>query len=326
MSQPAKQPEVSSAAMVLAPTDFQDRGACPLCGAAGKDAFATVHDFDVIPVRRCKACGLMHSGRIMSASGTAKYYQDVFGSEFHRKGQMINAEVNFVALSKLVPLREVNTVLDVGCGYGYLPRMLKDAGKRPMGVEVSKGESEFARTQLGLDVRTGMLEQVGMPTGWFDAVASFEVIEHVPRPVEFVRSMAAHIRPGGFVIVGTDNFESPVVQRMGARFPKWIPHTHVNHFGPETLTETMRRAGLKVEGVWSYTPLENSIRSRLPKYRKPVDVKAAWNFAGHVKEEMGRNYPMFWLRRELAKVWSARLTLRKNGAGSMIFAVGRPRD
>ena len=309
----------------LSTGDFIDRGPCPLCGSVGDASFETVYDFDVVPVRRCRDCGLVHSARIMSDAGTAKYYQDVFGSEFHKRGQMINADVNMLALKKMLPMREVATFLDVGCGYGFLPWLLKSIGVKPMGVEISRGEAQHARDYLTIDVRTGTLENAGMPTNWFDAAACFEVIEHIPKPVQFLKKLAEHIRPGGYVIIGTDNFESPIVQRMGARYPKWIPHTHVNHFGPETLTETIKRAGLKVESIWSYTPLENSIRSRLPKYRKPIAAKLAWNFTKHIKEEMGRGYPLFWLRSELAKIWSGKITLGKNGKGSMMFAVARPR-
>lgn len=312
--------------LALASGDFTDRGACPLCGSVGEASFETVYNFDVVPVRRCRDCGLIHSARIMSDAGTAKYYQDVFGSEFHKRGQMINADVNLAALKKMLPMREIITFLDVGCGYGFLPWLLKSIGVKPMGVEISRGEAQHAKDYLNIDVRTGTLEDAGMPTNWFDAAACFEVIEHIPRPVQFLKKLAEHIRPNGYIIVGTDNFESPVVQRMGARYPKWIPHTHVNHFGPDTLAETIRRAGLKVESIWSYTPPENSVRSRLPKYRKPIDAKLAWNFSKHIKEEMGRNYPMFWLRNELAKIWSGKVTLGKNGKGSMMFAVARPRS
>ena len=319
-AQPSEKPPLLTAA------DFAARGACPLCGASGADAFVTVHDFVPIAVRSCARCGFMHSDKVMTEQGAKRYYAEVFGSEFHRKGQMINSEVNMRLLGKALPMDQLMTFLDVGCGYGYLDFELKSIGKRPMGVEVSRNESEYARERLGLEVRTGTLETVGMPTGWFDVAMCFEVVEHLARPVEFLRQMAGAIRPGGYVVIGTDNFESPVVQRMGARYPKWIPHTHVSHFGPQSLTDAMKRADLRVEAMWSYTPAENSLRSRLPKYKKTIEAKDAWNFEQHTKSEMARGMPGFWLRREVAKLWSAGVTLRKNDLGSMMFAIGRLRQ
>lgn len=305
---------------------FVDRGPCPLCGG---DAFTPVHEFDQVPVRRCAspACGLLHAARVMTPAGTRRYYAEVFGSEFHRAGQEINAGVNDLVLGRLLdPARDgVRRVLDVGTGYGYLLRALARRGLEGVGVEVSAAESAFARERLGLDVRTGLLEEVDLPAGAFDLAACFEVIEHVPRPIEFVTQMARAVRPGGWVLIQTDNFASGAARGMGARFPKWIPHTHVCHFEPETLRRCLHLVpGLRVERQWSVTPLENAVRGWLGRRRGWPASRAAdvWRLEPHLAREMRRGYPLAGLRRALALAWT-RLTARPDSAGSLMFMLAR---
>lgn len=311
---------------------FIDRGPCPLCGGG---EFVRVHDFDRVPVRRCAnaACGFLHSGRVMSAEGTRRYYQETFGSEFHRVGQAINAAVNALALRRLVPevfagggggSQGAKRVLDVGTGYGYLLRELRARGIEGVGVEVSTSESAYGREHLGVDIRTGLLDEAGLTERSFDVAMCFEVIEHVLDPAAFVRSLARHVRAGGWVVVHTDNFAASAVRRMGARFPKWIPHTHVSHFEPATLRRCFALAGLRVERELSVTPWENAVRGVIGAARGWSRSRAAdvWRLEPHLAREMARGYPHAGLRKAMAEAWF-RVAARGDARGSMMYMAGR---
>lgn len=306
------------------PNLLTDRGPCPMCGGS---AFVLVHDFDQIPIRRCMnaACGLLHSGRSMTPEGKLKYYSEGFGSEFHRAGQVINSAVVALAMQRLLDLRGVKTFLDVGTGYGYLVRELKSRGVAATGVEVSTQEVAYAKEHLGLTIISGLLDDAGLRPESFDAAGSFEVIEHLLDPVPFVASIARHVKPGGWVVIGTDNFASPIVDAFGARFPKWIPHTHVCHFEPATLKRCIERVpGLRVEGVLSYTQWENALRAPMARVRGWSASKAqdVWRLESHMEREMRRGYPMPGLRKAIALSWF-RLSAGTNDRGSMMFMLAR---
>ena len=309
--------------------DFEDRARCPLCGAAGPDDFAVVHDFEFIPVRRCTKCGMMHSTRVLTAAATRRYYAEVFGSEFHQRGQEINAAVNLAQLGGLLAsaqrsMADIRRVVDVGCGYGYFLRGLKGklgGGAALVGIEVSQSESDFARDQLGLDVKTGMLGEVDAGSGTADLVTSYEVIEHVVEPSGFVRQMADLLKPGGVMIIGTDNFAAPIVARLGAGYPKWIPHTHVSHFEPETLKAAIRSAGCEPIELTSYTPWETQLRAAVQGRKPARPAREAWRFADHLATEMTRGYPLFFPRKVAAAWWSGRMAVKRGGAGTMMTVV-----
>ncbi|CAN5869109.1 hypothetical protein BH11PLA1_BH11PLA1_15150 [soil metagenome] len=308
-----------------------DRGPCPLCGA-GAARRELVHDFDRIPVVRCGACGFMFAAQVFSAAATARYYAKDWGSLWHRRGQEINARVNAAVLPMLADFSRIESILDVGCGYGFLlaalralqggAKFLDSLPPRIVGVEVSAGEAEFARKTLGVDVRTGLLSAAGLKPGSFDAVLSFEVIEHTLEPRKFVEELVAHVRPGGTVIIGTDNFGAPPVKKTGAEFPKWIPHTHVSLFDAPSLRRVMTEAGLTITKEASFTTWETALRARRMGARPPRPAREVWNLDHELKSEMNRA-PKLVAARLFFNPWWLRLTAsRRADDGAMMWISG----
>ena len=307
----------------LMPEGFSPRSACGLCDAPL--AGAPVHiDFPDIPVMRCRACGFLQPAWLMTGAAIDAYYQQEFASDWHRRGQELNSVINAAALARLVDLKSVRTILDVGAGYGYLLKRLRDRlGIEGAGVEPSVREAHWGREHLGVRLITGRLEQSGLEPSSFDAVGCFEVIEHVPQPRGFVAEMARCCRPGGLVIIGTDNFESAAVRRLGPGFPKWIPHSHISDFGPDTLRRCLESVpGLEVERTLSFTPWETGLRAALARFRRAPAPAECFDLAAERGREMNRTYRLWPLRLAMDRAWFA-LTWRRNLAGSIMLIAAR---
>jgi SAM-dependent methyltransferase len=301
--------------------EFKDRGGCALCQA---DDYQLVHDFDRIPVVRCASCGFLYSARVMTDESLRRYYSLSFGSTRQMQGQQVNAEINWRAIKRIVDVRACKNMLDVGTGYGYLLLKFQQShGLKATGVELSQEEALFARDQLNLDVRPCALSEAGLEKESFDLVTASEVIEHIIDPISFVHELAQYVRPGGVLMINTDNFESQVVRDMGASFPKWIPHCHVSHFAPESLQRCIETFdGLKVEAVTSFTTWENVVRAKLRK-RKPIPPpNECYRFEDSVKAESDRSFPMFGLRKFVNAKWFS-LACRNDLDGAMMFVAAR---
>ena len=100
------------------------------------------------------------------------------------------------------------TVLDVACGTGYgLPRLQKTA-KWVVGVDIDERAAELARREV--DPKRGevlVADATRLPfgDGHFDAVTSFETLEHLPRRGEFLREISRVLSDGGVFFVSTPN-------------------------------------------------------------------------------------------------------------------------
>lgn len=309
-------------AAALQASDFHDRGACPLCSSSG----LVVHmNFPDLPVIQCTQCRFMYAKAILSAAALERYYALGFGGLRHQRGQAVNAGVNAHMLGRLIHPKPGMSMLDVGAGYGYLLRQMQARyGVVGTGVEPSRQEAEFARSELGVNVIGQMLDRAALPAASFDLVASFEVIEHVPQPLAFLQELLSYVKPGGLLVVMTDNFGSSAVKALGAGFPKWIPHTHISHFAADTLAAAAQRlAGVQIENTMSFTPWEFQAR------RLAVGLGlggqgpgAGYNLQQALATEMGGQYRFFGLRRWLNVAWAG-LTARPGLDGAVMYLACR---
>ena len=95
-------------------------------------------------------------------------------------------------------------VLDLACGVGYGTRILADEAPAPveaLGVDVSESAVDYARRTYGDDrVRFAVDDAMAFQDrDGFDAIVSFETVEHLPDPQGFVDRLVPQLRPGGLL-------------------------------------------------------------------------------------------------------------------------------
>ncbi len=142
--------------------------------------------------------------------------------------------------------------LDVGCGAGLLAEPLARLGAHVTGVDAAPENVAAARAHaagmgLAIDYRTGELEALAL--GQFDLVTAMEVLEHVADKAAFVAQLAAHLAPGGLLVVSTPNRtpQSQLLMVSAAEAIGAIPrgtHDWDDFVTPEELRDLLADAGL----------------------------------------------------------------------------------
>jgi 2-polyprenyl-3-methyl-5-hydroxy-6-metoxy-1,4-benzoquinol methylase len=262
----------------------------------------------------------------MGENVLAEYYREGFGSERHRQGQQINAKINYWAIERLLDTGGIRDFLDVGAGYGFLLKELQShMGIQPIGVELSQQEASYGKSHLNVDIRSCLLSDAELKSASFDAVACFEVIEHIPNPKDFIDELLSLLKPNGQLLIMTDNFECKVAKDLGAGFPKWIPHSHISHFGPDTLELLLLEKGLEIKRRMSYTPWELWARSYYYKLRGiKKSPQECFDLSEVLGSEMQGTFRFFSLRRLVNKLW-VRFTARNDLEGALIYVVAKRR-
>jgi SAM-dependent methyltransferase len=150
-------------------------------------------------------------------------------------------------------------------------------------------------------VITALLEDSGLPQLSFDVVAGFHVLEHIPQPTEFLRSIRRWAKPGGHIVIEVPNFGSRARLRS-RQFNGWHhlrPLEHINHFTTETLARAFTRAGL--EPISAATPtytgppqtpregLDDLVRNRWAPLVARLPTAAAWRLLHRLERSDDRN-------------------------------------
>jgi 2-polyprenyl-3-methyl-5-hydroxy-6-metoxy-1,4-benzoquinol methylase len=103
-------------------------------------------------------------------------------------------------------LADAGRVLEIGAGAGAFGRLL--AGRSTyVGLELNASAVEHAAAS-GLDVRQELLgDHLASGPDGYDAVVSFQVMEHVPAVGNFIRECRQALRPGGRLIVSVPSHD-----------------------------------------------------------------------------------------------------------------------
>jgi SAM-dependent methyltransferase len=120
------------------------------------------------------------------------------------------------------------SVLDAGCGDGYLSRVLARRGAKVTGIDLSPRLISNARARdPDVDYRVADLSKPqAADADGFDAVASYLVLNDVRDYLGFIATLAAVLRPGGRLVLAFNNPYGAVIRThvadyfdSGARSP-----------------------------------------------------------------------------------------------------------
>ena len=147
-------------------------------------------------------------------------------------------------------------VLDLGCGCGYHDMIFAEAKgvERVVGIDYSEksvetAEKQYPHTKVQRYVANFYEgRNVVQEKGPFDLVASFQVIEHLSNPDEFMEVSALFARKGGHVAIVTPNGKrlQNLWLRITGKPVEMIDPLHFREYGVGELTELGHKGGLKV--------------------------------------------------------------------------------
>lgn len=96
-------------------------------------------------------------------------------------------------VNRLLPLAPGSSVLEVGCGSGYLTERLYEQNVDILGIDANPNAAEVARSDR---VRTMQAESLEFDDDTFDAIISVHAIEHIPALEAAFVEMDRVLRPG----------------------------------------------------------------------------------------------------------------------------------
>ncbi|WP_375461263.1 class I SAM-dependent methyltransferase [uncultured Enterovirga sp.] len=132
-------------------------------------------------------------------------------------------------------------ILDVGCGLGGFRAYVPEAGYTGIDPHFGGHDPNGAVLAVGVEEHAAQCGPV------YDVVCAFQVIEHVPDPLGFVRAMVACLRPGGRLILGVPFWPSP-----NTTIPNFIinaPPHHLTWWSKGSLEALARELGLEPDHV-----------------------------------------------------------------------------
>jgi len=132
---------------------------------------------------------------------------------------------------------ERDVLLEVGAGFGTFCEEIRRVNlfRRVIAVEPTPDLAETCHLK-GLEVISKPIEKVDLDSGTINVIVSFEVIEHLFDPQEFLESCARLLLPNGLLIITCPNVTGFDISILGAASDS-VDAEHLNYFNPASLSQ-----------------------------------------------------------------------------------------
>jgi 2-polyprenyl-3-methyl-5-hydroxy-6-metoxy-1,4-benzoquinol methylase len=261
---------------------------CCICGVDDYEPLAVGEDFEYATSRdyflavQCRRCGLVYLNPRPAASELERIYPpeyhafDFSAAKFglaYRVRTWLETRRLLASCRALPPAARI---LDIGCGDGFHLSLLAKAGRPGWtleGVDASWRAVQAGR-ERGLTIHHGTLQALKLPAASYDVALLIATLEHVDDPPGVLRAARGLLKPGGRLVVVTDNTGTPdfaLFKRRhwgGYHFPR-----HWNLFNRSNLRQLAKSTGFEVERIKTVTSPVNwvySLRNLLVDWRAPA--------------------------------------------------------
>ena len=238
----------------------------------------TIKKFGKYSVIDCRSCKFIHvipipSDQELNSFYDNEYYQKT-KSDFISKNENEIDYWNLVFDEKLVTIEKLissksKRILDIGSGPGFFLRRAKRRGWDVIGVEPSPLACNYAKEQNIPTIQNFFHEVTSNEIGKFDAIHTFDVLEHVNDPIGIIKKAYSLLKRGGVIVVEVPNDFNPLqklVQKSLKKKEYWITLSsdsknsgtldHLNYFNFSSISDLIKRAGFKIIIKESTFPLE----------------------------------------------------------------------
>ena len=227
---------------------------CPACGSGDARPAFQKHELSYVT---CQGCATLYICPRPTPAILREYYASsenyvywnnyIFpASEDARRAKIFRPRgERLVAICQRYGVRP-GTLLEVGAGFGTFCEEVTSLGyfARVIAVEPTPDLAATCRRK-GLEVIEKPVEQVWVGSSTVDAVASFEVIEHLFSPGEFLAACWNMLKDSGVLVLSCPNGQGFDVSMLGT-LSDTVDSEHLNYFNPGSLRCLVEAAGFSV--------------------------------------------------------------------------------
>jgi SAM-dependent methyltransferase len=248
---------------------------CPVCLLDEAEPVAVGEDFahrvteDSFLAVGCPGCGLVYLSPQPAFEEHARvyppsYFSPARGDRAGRGGARRARAAARRAVRACGSLRPDARVLEVCYGATVHLDGLRASGPRTWVLEAVTPHETLARSarHSGFTVCQGYPHELEHRTADYDAVLLLYGLEHCPSPVEELESIGRLLRPGGMLLILTENADSTVGRLFRGRH--WAGYDFPRHralFGPRPLHRLAEATGFEVTRIRTLPASEPWLRS-----------------------------------------------------------------
>lgn len=242
--------------------EFISMNKCPVCSVEREYA----KEFSVIcgmEYFQCENCSHVYAKIFPNSSIVEKYYKEsVVKNEYYINPSEIKLRLREIYIPKIKWIvnvykntfgREPKSIIDIGAGSGHFLYGCQQNGLEVAGIEYSKKYKKWCKEHFGIELHRDR-NDIGQKK--YDIVCSFNVIEHVYKPNDFILDYKNLMNEKSLAVIETPKVNSfnSHLQSIYNDEPRGIivPYEHNHLFTDSSLATLLFKNGLDIKNVWYF--------------------------------------------------------------------------
>lgn len=148
------------------------------------------------------------------------------------------AETGFMDI--IEPFLDSNMVLDIGCGSGWVGKVLKEFNRdiTVIGLDIDLVGLKEAKKEERI---LSSAEKLPFKDNTFDGIIAKDVLEHLLYPLKAVLEFNRVLKEDCRIYISVPDVKSKTF---------WNDYTHIRPFNKKSLTHLLEDAGFRIEKLW----------------------------------------------------------------------------
>ena len=141
-------------------------------------------------------------------------------------------------------------VLELGCSHGSFVAVMRDAGYRASGVEMSPWVVAFGKETFSVPIYLGPVENLSFAENSFDTIALMDVLEHLPDPLKTLQKCVGMLKADGLLLIQTPEFKQDItypelVKSQSPFLEQLKADEHIYLFSQSSVLRLLRQIGFE---------------------------------------------------------------------------------
>jgi len=208
----------------------------------------------------CLSCGSLQLNKI-------KPYKYSYSSFNYKIGFQNEKRIRLRACSIITELskikKNITSILDVGCGAGFMLDEFKNYSSFPVGIEPSKSLSAYAKRNFKIQIYNGYLDSdlIKRINQKFDVVILSHILEHLSDPLSFLNLVDQILKKAGLIYIETPNINSWQARIEKSKYTFLTPPEHFCLYTRKGVIDLLNNANLKyvIKKEYTYSDGEHII-------------------------------------------------------------------
>ncbi len=252
-------------------------------------------------------------GKNMSAQDFYDFSRDIFVNRVKRVKSLLKSNYD---------------ILEIGCSTGHFLDLIRNHVSSCVGIELDEKYVKFARENLKLKIYDKPIEKINFKKK-FDVIFLFQVLEHIPNPIEFLKICKKNLKHNGQIYIEVPNLDDTLysVYKIPNFKTFYFRSPHLYYYNKKTLSMLMKKMGFsgKSKTIQEYSVFNhiNWIQTGMPQSDMKIGYSdLSWN----------NNKSEFNTQTKILKMWFKKINsdykkiLEKNNLGEHVTFLGNAID